>query len=234
MDGTQFDDLTRRLDAVRSRRTIARLLGGGALVGSLAAWGLGEAEAKKKKQKKKPVCTCTATGCTSQKVKNRSKVINQNPRCNYAGGCTTNPCAATVPPSPPGPPPCQNSTQCTGGQVCTSGACVNCTSYTQCGTLPTAGHKACFAEGRCRGGENCTPGGTPCTHPLTCLLPQTPGSTQHQCLVGNQCDADDDCVVLAPNIICVLGKCTRACVQGADCTPVGMGFTCQGGVCLPA
>jgi hypothetical protein len=210
MDGTQFDDLTRRLDAVRSRRTIARLLGGGALVGPLAAWGLGEAEAKKK-QKKKQVCVCSATGCQSKKVKNRSKVIQQNAPCAYAGGCTSlNPCAGTTTTPRPG-----------------------CTSYTECGTAPTAGHLACL-NGQCHGANSCTSGGTPCVHPLTCILPQTPGSTQTQCLVAAQCDADDDCVVQTPNTIFGLGKCTRACVPGGDCTPVGTGFTCQGGVCLPA
>jgi hypothetical protein len=211
MDETRFDDLARWLDAVRSRRTIARLLGGGVLVAPLAAWGLGEAEAKKKKQKKKPVCLCSTTSCQSKKVKNRAKVIQQNAPCAYAGGCTSlNPCAATTTPRPP------------------------CTSYTQCGTAPTAGHLACL-NGSCHGGNSCTTGGTPCVHPLTCMLPQTPGSTQTQCLVARQCDADDDCMLGMPtNPICVLGRCTRACVPGGDCTPVGTGFTCQSGVCLPA
>ena len=83
-----FDDLARWLDAVRSRRTIARLLGAGRSLAPLAAWGLGEAEAKNKPRKRR-VCVCSAAGCQSKKVKNRAKVIQQNAPCAYAGGCTT-------------------------------------------------------------------------------------------------------------------------------------------------
>jgi hypothetical protein len=144
MDGNRFDDWTRRLDAVRSRRTITRLLGSGALAAPLAAWGLGNAEAKnndKNEPNKKRVCLCTEAGCTSRKVKDRAKVIRQNAPCAYAGGCTTNPCAATVPLSPLSPPspptaavpiscrpvgqPCQVSNQCCefAGLVCRNGVC---------------------------------------------------------------------------------------------------------------
>ena len=158
MDDKRFDDLARRLAAVRSRRATTQLLGGGVLAALLAPWGLRDAAAKnrrhrggrlvarwlaaiqahratgrpqgggafmaslasagrsdteakrkhhkhknkrKNKHKNKPetkqqVCLCSAAGCTSQRVTNPSSVINQNPRCNYAGGCTTNPCATTT------------------------------------------------------------------------------------------------------------------------------------------
>src|SRR5262245_49573549 len=105
MDGDRFDNLARWLAVARSRRAVTRLFGGGALVAPLAAFTLGDSAAKGKgkgkKSRKKPVCTCSASGCTSQKVKNRTKLIQQNPRCNYAGNCTTNPCAMAVPLSPP-------------------------------------------------------------------------------------------------------------------------------------
>ncbi len=113
MDGHRFDDWTRFLATVRSRRTLTHLLSAGALLAPLAAGGLGDTAAKgkgkgkgKKKRRKKPVCLCSAAGCTSLTVNNRSSVISQNPTCNYAGPCTINPCAATEPPPvPPVPPP---------------------------------------------------------------------------------------------------------------------------------
>jgi hypothetical protein len=117
MDRDRVADLGRWLETVRSRRTLTRFLSGGALLAPLVALARGDTAAKgkgKKRRKKKPVCTCSASGCTSQKVTKPSSLINQNPRCNYAGACTTNPCAAAAPlsplsplspPSPPGPPP---------------------------------------------------------------------------------------------------------------------------------
>ena len=51
MDGNRFDDLARRLAAVRSRRATTRLLGGGVLAALLAPWGLRDAAAKNRRHR---------------------------------------------------------------------------------------------------------------------------------------------------------------------------------------
>jgi hypothetical protein len=185
MDGDRFDDWTRGLTAVRSRRTLTRILGGGALLASLVAVGLGEAAAKgkgkgKKKPRKKPVCLCSAAGCTSQKVKKPSKLIQQDPRCNYAGRCTTNPCAAgALPPGspPPGCSPQPDATTCAGlcGERlnnCNQPVACPCPSGLTCLPNGTCA-RLCTAEAECAG---CTPGDS-------CSLPSTEG--QRLCIVGD-------------------------------------------------
>ena len=98
---------------------------------------------KKRRRKKKPVCTCFVSGCTQQKVTKPSSLINQNPRCNYAGACTTNPCAGTCSPA--------TNTQgtCQPGQLCSPlGNCVaGCTTTTD------------GAQGSCPAGQVCRLGG---------------------------------------------------------------------------
>jgi hypothetical protein len=211
-----FDNVARWVNGVQSRRTVARLLGGGALVASVAGLSLLADEEAAGKKRKKPVCLCTGTGCTDKKVKNRAKVIKKNPRCNYAGACTTNPCAGV----------CTSSADCTGGQVCASGQCADCTSYTQCENTTTVGHVACL-EGRCRGNEICT-ATSECFAPLECLEPLAAGDQPDRCIILDDCQADADCG--NPNFpVCVLGDCRAACNSDADCD---MDESCQGGVCL--
>jgi hypothetical protein len=181
-----------------------------------------EAEAKnkgKKRRKKKPVCTCSTAGCVQRKVKKPSKLIDQDPRCTYAGACTTNPCAAPVPPPDP---QCTTSTECTDGRVCADGRCEGCTGFAQCGTTTTVGHLACL-EGRCRGNEPCA-SDAQCFGLLQCAVP--PGGGAKRCLSDDFCAHDDDC---PGDDVCVLANCTSTCVSDGDC----VGDTCQGGACLP-
>jgi hypothetical protein len=145
MDGKQFDDLARWLAAVRSRRTITRLLGAGALVAPLAAWGWSDAEAKKDTPKKRKVCLCSPASCTTKRVKNRARVIRQNAPCAYAGGCTTNPCAARPTTTPttavvptscrPAGEPCTLSRECceSAGLVCLNEVCDCLNAADPCG-----------------------------------------------------------------------------------------------------
>jgi hypothetical protein len=212
-----FDNVARWVNGVQSRRSITRLLGGGALAASVAGLGLLTQEEAAGKKRKKPVCLCTATGCTGKKVKNRSKVIKKNPQCNYAGRCTTNPCAQA----------CASSSECTGGQVCVGGQCADCTSYTQCETTTTVGHLACI-QGRCRGNETCT-SDAGCFVPLTCLEPPADGDQPDRCLLFSDCQVDDDCGNPAAPL-CVLGNCVAPC--GGALPACDPRFPCDGGVCL--
>jgi hypothetical protein len=214
------DGLAQWVSRLQSRRSAARLLGGGAFAASVTGLSLlADNEAAVGKKRKKKVCLCTPRGCTSKKVKNRTKVIQQNPQCNYAGACGANPCAGT---------PCATSAECSGGQVCVSGLCADCTSYTQCGTTATVGNLACIG-GRCKGNEVCT-ATSECTAPLECLEPPAPGDDPDRCILFSDCQDDSTCG--NPNFpVCVLGDCLATCTSNADCSG---SRTCQGGVCLPA
>lgn len=203
---------------MQSRRSVARLLGGGALAAAVTGGSLFAADEASGKKRKKKVCLCTATGCTGKKVRNRSKTIKQNPTCNYAGACTTNPCAGTQ---------CTTSAQCTGGQVCTGGLCADCTSYTQCETTSTVGHLACI-QGRCRGNETCNDSAE-CFAPLTCLEPPATSGQPERCILLSDCQSDNDCGNPAAPL-CVLGNCVAPC--GGSLPACDPRFPCDGGVCL--
>ena len=141
-----------------------------------------------------------------------------------------------APPAPPGFDCRVAGAGCVGpraGLICdqSTGQCVNCTTYTQCGTVPGAGARACLA-GRCRGGEACTTNEECFNPPLFCLEPVPTGEQQDICQFDNECDADtgiNGCASTPATPICVLGYCTNACAPGDDCGP---GKACQGRVCV--
>jgi hypothetical protein len=251
MEEFLFDQLTKRLSRRLTRLAALRglVLGAIASLTGLSLFGE-EAEAKKhgkKRRKKKLVCGCTTAGCTQQKVQKPSKFVNQNPTCNRVGVCPTpNPCAATVVPLPPQSPPttttpgpvCQTIAQCTGGRVCVSGRCEDCTSFTQCPTVPVQGanvQQACL-DGRCRGGEACQ-NEPECFGVLECLNPGFDGATTEFCLFdqpGGDCAATSNC---GTGPVCILGYCAVTCNPGDNCAGQcagGVNCTCQGGACLPA
>ena len=213
------DGLAHLVNRLQSRRSVARLLGGGGFAASVTGLSLlADNQAALGKKRKKKVCLCTPTGCTSKKVKNRTKVIQQNPQCNYAGACGVNPCAGT---------PCATSAECSGGQVCVSGLCADCTSYTQCETTTTVGSLACIG-GRCRGNETCNDSAQ-CFAPLTCLEPPADGDQPDRCLLFSDCQSDSDCGNPAAPL-CVLGNCVAPC--GGALPACDPRFPCDGGVCL--
>ncbi len=143
MDGTQFDQLVKRLATTRlTRLTALRGLTVGAVT-ALSGVGLGreEAGAKKKNRDEKEIRICNCPGTdpaqckTQKKEKSKAKkTLRRNP-CAYRGRCQSgvSGCTATVPISPPPGPQCNNNGQCSGGQVCEGGQCVACTADPQCG-----------------------------------------------------------------------------------------------------
>jgi hypothetical protein len=244
MDGTTFDQLIKRMATTRvSRLTALRGLAVGALAAAIGVASPDDAAAGSKKkncgQCKKSQCHPKSTG---GKKRCRCKKKANGTSCSIAGMpsavCSDGSCVASATPLPPGPPPpgfnCTNA-GCVGeraGLICDTGTgqCVNCTSYTQCGTVPGAGARACLA-GRCRGGETCTTNAQCVNPPLFCLNPVV-DLTRLICQFDNECDADtgtNGCTSTPATPICVLGYCTNACGTGTDCGP---GKACQGGVCL--
>jgi hypothetical protein len=245
MDATTFDQLIKRLATTRlTRLTALRGLAAGG-VAALTGVRLFSEDGRAKKPNRNPqrfkVCLCSPASCkTVAKKKEKVKKLLKKNACAYKGKCTlVNPCVATLTPltpTPPPPPPGFNCTTagCVGeraGLICDTGTgqCVNCTSYTQCGSVTGAGARACLA-GLCRGGEACT-SDPQCFNPLFCLNPVL-DLTRLICQFDNECDADtgtNGCTSTPATPICVLGYCTQACVPGDDCGP---GKSCQGGVCL--
>jgi hypothetical protein len=189
MDDSRFDTLVKTLaltsltrpHLVRGLVASAAALAGVRLTAeSGTAKGKGKGKGKKK-PRKKPVCLCSVAGCTSQKVKQPGKLIAQNPSCNYAGACTTNPCAATVPPLPTAVIPqtcdantgvsefvCGTDNQCcptTSPVCCQDVAPYNATcwpsQYACCNQRVTGGTRACLAQGEqcCAGFRDSSFGG---------------------------------------------------------------------------
>jgi hypothetical protein len=211
VDGERFDDLVRWLETGRSRRTLTRLLGSGALVAPLIALTLGESAGKgkgKKKPRKKPVCLCSASGCTGQKVKKRSKFISQNAPCAYAGACTTNPCAAGAPPRPPGAPPPPGCTPEPPETTC-AGALCGTARNNNCGQAVACG---------CPSGQTCLLNGT-CVRTCT-TSPQCEGCAPSPFCSTLSSDGQRACVGVAASCA-VLQVCgtpeSPSCPQGFVC-----------------
>jgi hypothetical protein len=219
MNGSRFDTLIRNL-ATR-RLTRMQTLRGLVVSGIAALTGLRlvaeEADAKNrgknKRTRKRRVCLCTAAGCTSKKVKNRSKVISKNTPCAYAGGCTTNPCAATVPPlGPPGCTPEPQSTTCAGNTLCGTTRANNCGQVVTCGCRSG---QTCLNNGSCAtpcefGGAQCAG----CAGDVDCSGSTTEGQTV--CVRLALCPPVPDC---ASTSSCPLGF---VCVSGCGCSRVAV------------
>jgi hypothetical protein len=163
MDSSRFDDLARWLAAVRSRRALTRLLGGGALVAPLAALSRGEAAAKNKKSC--PPCKKRKKGKCKGTKPDGTPCLSENGGICQSGRCVPPVLTSPLPPPPPPPPPplpatCFNGIKdgtetavdcggscprCATGQTClvandcvsgtcTGGVCVLCTNLQLCGS----------------------------------------------------------------------------------------------------
>ena len=183
MDDSRFDTLTVALGVGRSRRGLARLLGGFALGGSLNRLGLDEVEAKRKRKKKKkkavsPSCTPTCAG--------------RNCDGDGCGGS----CGA-----------------CSGGQTCQSGICTCPSGQDFCGgtcrlSCPLGSARDPRTCGCCRASGSFCNGNDTCCSDLPCPCSGGSGgcgsgcpgrSFNDACLFGAQC-ASGYC---SPNLVCV-------------------------------
>jgi hypothetical protein len=203
MDGSQFDELVKRLGTTRATRLAAlRGLAAGVFA-NLAGLSLfaDEATAKKgrknkgkgkKNRKKRTLCHCDSaapSSCRTIKVTKEAKSKHlKRDGCDYSGPCT----GVSGCPGAPGTP-CQTRAQCSEGLICVSGQCANCSFNLHCGGPAGFVGEACV-NGLC---TNCTS--------------------------NTQCEGG----------ICVSGRCTSCShytqCAGGVCLPHVEGFICQGG-----
>src|SRR5688500_1475019 len=142
MDGSDFDALTEMVADARSRRRLARLLGGIVVGGPLALFGLTDVEAGKRKKKKK---------------KKKKKGATVPPAGSGAGSGTG---SATVSPPPPCVPTCPAGTVCgsdgcdgvcgvfAGTDDCSDGICCPQEKQKSCGTDPRTQAEVCDCCGQ--------------------------------------------------------------------------------------
>jgi hypothetical protein len=205
MDGSRFDTLTRSLAATRSRRAVARFLGGLAVGGSLARLGMDDAPAKKKrkgknkkKSTKKNKARCSkrcGAGCSTCYDRPNGSVL--------CGGIASALCAE----------PCDSDLDCPMARpICTTGF-----------TIRAAGQ---------RGSWGCSAACTnvaPCEHcedgvknggetDVDCGGPDCP-----RCGTGKACQNRDDCATAH----CVNNVC-KACASNPECGSSG-GDVCNCG-----
>jgi hypothetical protein len=219
MDADRFDTLARSLTTPRSRRSLARLLGGLGLGGVLSARTAQEAAA---------ALRIGGTGCstggqckTGQCVGDRCSCSRKFPNCKQP----TNPCKEAT---------CNFSTKrcvittkgdgtsCPTNRTCCSGTCVNIgTNPAHCGRCPTACgtgatcvHGACTSEGGCPAG--CDGNGYTRVGGAPGAICDEDGSV---CTGRTSCDDDSDCPV---GSACLVGCqstgpfCSKPCGPGVD------------------
>jgi hypothetical protein len=155
VDGERFDDLVRWLETGRSRRTLTRLLGSGALVAPLIALTLGDTsgkgKGKGKGKKKKPCAPCKKRKQGKCKGKQPVGTLCAGGTCDGNGSCRS-PSGTVVPPPPPGssppPPGCTPEppeTTCAGA-LCGTARNNNCGQAVACG-CPSG--QTCLLNGTC-------------------------------------------------------------------------------------
>lgn len=190
MDGSRFDTLSRVVTATRSRRQLARLLGGLVLSGPLALLEVDETTAKRKKGKKRkkrpaapPAQPPSAVACT--------------PNCP-ANSCGANGCGGTC--------------SCGTGLSCCAGACVDLANDTDncgsCGRSCAGGcvHGVCACPGPDPG--LCPPCSPSCRGRFEDdTSPVCGEETTKRCHSDGECDLGSACLATGANF----GVCSQVC-----------------------
>jgi len=208
VEETRFDEMTKVLGSLKTRR----LTLGGLLGGALGTLGLAESEAKKKKKKnKKKKCLKTAGPCQQCNKKGKKSNKADGTACTPPGGgngqCVSNPpgavsqCIALSVPTTAAPSP----TCVTAGNGCTQGATgtAACCSPTVCGRAfgATANtFNCCNGPGSvcsaAAAADCCSEGCNTNTSPPTCACKTT----------GTACDDNSQCC----SNRCLSGTCAAA------------------------
>jgi hypothetical protein len=209
MDARRFDALARSLSDLRSRRGLARLLGGLTLAGPLAAYGLSEAGGKGKKRKKKHKKKCKPNQQKCGKTCIPATSCCTDAQCGVGGFCANETCTCFS-----GFRPC-NGTCITEEQCCANSDC---------------GEGAVCREGVCR----CLSGFIPCEGlciPASTCCTSADCGAGHICLVNRSCaractGIPADC----PGCFCSIANTEgqRVCVPSfADCAAQACESTSQ-------
>jgi hypothetical protein len=202
VEDTRFDEMSKVLGSLKTRRlTLGALLGG-----ALGALGLSEGEAKKKKKKKKK---CKNLGPCQRCQNGKKKTQPDNTACTPPGAaagtgrCAAGACIAQSPPVPPAPP----SPVCvTLGNACTQTGTgtAACCSPTVCGRAFNATantFKCCNGPGStcsaATASQCCSEGCNTNTNPATCACKSA----------GTACDDNSQCC----SNRCVTSGNTRTC-----------------------
>ena len=238
MDGSRFDDLTRKLGAARSRRTLLRTTAAG--LAALFGGRFASVDAASRCRSDGNACEkngdCCSSNCAATNRRGRRLCCGAGSQiCNDV--CTS---AASFQSDPNNCGSCGHS--CAGG-TCTAGVCCLLTGATCaftgegeccvgaciqgvgiCGFIPTGqlctpGHDAECSSGSCRPfdvGSFCDPNGA-----------------------GGTCRVNDDCVTaLCQSGVCACAPASGSCGTAADCCnrPCYNGvcqFIPTGQICLP-
>ena len=226
MESAQFDRLTRAFGALRTRRSIVRVLPGAA---ALAALGGDPARAKNKKKHRKP--------CKAPKKKCGGKclaVLTDNDNCGACGNRCTNgqTCKAGACKGTADPQGCQPGACCEDNQVCNGdGRCRDGACQPKPNCLPAGANWPLFGDSPpcCGGDADCVitgSGGMQCTCPVGTIRSTCLGNDdcQSRRCVGYQCqgcgaeavECDGVCVILDTVGHC--GACGNACERGEFCS----------------
>jgi hypothetical protein len=222
VDGTQFDNLIKRLSAMpltRGKALRGLAAGAAALTGVTLATQPGDA--KNRHEKEVRICVWSATGGQSKKLdKDKAKKTLRRNACARKGSCSgANPCPTGVPTGtgtgtgivspirrdalPVGSTPvgfaCLDNTGCSADLVCFGGTCQACTETPQC-----------------RGGQECSiapgnAGGVCCEAGFGCAGACVP--VRCNSLPCNTCDATPG----SPTIGTCVSTCnptTQTCFTG--------------------
>jgi len=231
MDADRFDTLARALFTTRSRRGVARLLGGMSLVGALAQLGTPDAAAVcgKVRTTKRRADTCKTSAdccaharCTSTgrcKCKAAWADCNDDGRCETALGTEANchECRDT----------CEEFEECRpefGGKQCCRPLGEICTSIDQC-CFQGGNSLSCRTIANTKGALGSCGFLEPNTQTRCCIPPGGKGGSE----VAN-CDCCGDGVVCFGTCITKAceTQCTRSCEPGSNCGG------CEGLTCQPA
>jgi Cys-rich repeat protein len=206
MEGSHFDQLTKRLATQRvTRLTALRGLALGALAALTGAGLLGEEAGAKNKKGEKKIRICHRTSASDVGVTKRLKKSKAKKELRRHPFDTRGRCSATPAPGPQ----CTNNNDCTGGLVCIGQQCVACTLDAQCpgGQVCISGRcqtpvtpPECQTNNQCSGGQVCVGGAcVACTLTSQCAGQVCLGS---RCVGGEACMGDAPCEALSPLLGC--------------------------------
>lgn len=177
MDDARFDALARSLTTTRSRRSLARLLGGLSLGGVASALATSEVRAALR------VGGMACTGNAQCKTG----------RCVGPTGSKKCTCSADFPACKQPANPCKKAVCDTGTQRCLTR---NRADLTSCGGGQRCSGGVCATPPGCAMGFNCAGPNDCCSQSCVCLDPPEPCGT-HYCAggaTGLPCNGDNDCL----------------------------------------
>jgi hypothetical protein len=245
MDDCRFDQITRSMAEIRSRRAFVRALAGGALAGLAAVVGVGSAGAKQPPQE------CRNEGETCNAV----KTCCENMHC-CKGHCQEAPCNAC----PAGQKVCEGKCThvkidesncgdcgivCPAGYLCENGHCVCPPGRTECNgqcvsnrrfqrdpdNCGSCGHACDTYRGQvCHHGQCICPDGFGCSGSVTCSSKANTYTTVGMCCPNGMDEATSQVAECCTESALGAGDgFAHCCTPGVDCVVDQLGGGCPNG-----